>query len=204
MLLLKSLYLSCFIALCTKAQSSFILSGTENPSPVGELIPSSTSGSYISYTTTRTVSSLTSGLSPNGSMTALSSSMGAAKASASSNAQRGASTTSRPVTLLQGPLRSNTATLVSGNSTLNGTATTGSTASRTSSSETPTNTQPCNNWPEFCQRKYSNITEVAAHNSMFVRLDNAASNQELEVIAQLNDGIRMCMLFPIPLVLYEC
>jgi hypothetical protein len=61
----------------------------------------------------------------------------------------------------------------------------------TTSSARPTNTQPCNNYVEFCDRKYSNITEVAAHNSPFVRKRNIASNQELDVLSQLNDGIRM-------------
>ncbi|KAI9678101.1 MAG: hypothetical protein M1817_006045 [Caeruleum heppii] len=61
----------------------------------------------------------------------------------------------------------------------------------TSTSVEPTNTQPCNNYPEFCSRKYSNITEVCAHNAMFVRPGNAASNQELPLEDQLNDGIRM-------------
>lgn len=65
------------------------------------------------------------------------------------------------------------------------------TASSTSSSATPTNTQPCNNYPEFCSRRYSNITEVCAHNSPFVRKNNVASNQVLGVTQQLNDGIRM-------------
>lgn len=51
---------------------------------------------------------------------------------------------------------------------------------------------PCNNYAEFCTRKYSNITEVCAHNSAFVVKDNAASNQVLPITDQLNDGIRMC------------
>lgn len=55
----------------------------------------------------------------------------------------------------------------------------------------PQNTQPCNNYVEFCTRKYSNITMVAAHNSPFVRPGNAASNQDLDVEDQLNDGIRL-------------
>lgn len=56
----------------------------------------------------------------------------------------------------------------------------------------PTNTQPCNGYVEFCTRSYGNITYVAAHNSPFVRENNVASNQNLEVTEQLNDGIRMC------------
>ncbi|KAL0942445.1 tat pathway signal sequence [Colletotrichum truncatum] len=71
------------------------------------------------------------------------------------------------------------------------TATVNGTASRTSSaSPTPTNTTPCNNYVEFCDRKYSNITEVGCHNSPFVRPGNSASNQALDVTTQLNDGVR--------------
>ncbi|KAH0836122.1 hypothetical protein FOPE_04337 [Fonsecaea pedrosoi] len=77
-------------------------------------------------------------------------------------------------------------------STLNGTtATTNQTASSTSSTVPPTNTVPCNGHPSFCNRKFSNITYVAAHNSPFIRPGNLASNQMLDVETQLNDGIRM-------------
>lgn len=83
-------------------------------------------------------------------------------------------------------------------STPTGTTTTGtpsgsrsSTRTSTSTSVKPTNTQPCNNHVEFCKRKYSNITMVAAHNSPFVRPGNAGSNQALHVKTQLNDGIRL-------------
>ncbi|KAI2478993.1 hypothetical protein Ptr902_09204 [Pyrenophora tritici-repentis] len=55
----------------------------------------------------------------------------------------------------------------------------------------PSNTQPCNNYLEFCTRKYSNITEVAAHNSPYTRKNNIARNQEYSVTQQLNDGIRV-------------
>ncbi|KAK0277237.1 hypothetical protein LTR91_000303 [Friedmanniomyces endolithicus] len=61
----------------------------------------------------------------------------------------------------------------------------------TSSAPLPSNTLPCNNHPEFCNRKYSNITEVCAHNSAFDIKNNAASNQALSISDQLNDGIRM-------------
>lgn len=60
----------------------------------------------------------------------------------------------------------------------------------TSGTAEPTNTQPCNNYIELCERKYSNVTEVGAHNSPFVREGSSASNQQLDVINQLNDGIR--------------
>jgi hypothetical protein len=48
---------------------------------------------------------------------------------------------------------------------LNGTASENATATSTSTSAQPSNTTPCNNYPEFCARQYSNITEVSAHNS---------------------------------------
>ncbi|KAK0728551.1 PLC-like phosphodiesterase [Lasiosphaeria miniovina] len=54
----------------------------------------------------------------------------------------------------------------------------------------PTNTRPCNNYPEFCERKYSNITVVGCHNSPFVRPGSAAANQQYTVVDQLNDGVR--------------
>ncbi|KAM5352441.1 hypothetical protein ACJ41O_005164 [Fusarium nematophilum] len=74
-----------------------------------------------------------------------------------------------------------------GTGTANGTET--GTATTTTKAK-PTNTQPCNNYVEFCRRKYSNITMIGAHNSPFVRPGNSGSNQELPVRTQLNDGIR--------------
>jgi hypothetical protein len=72
---------------------------------------------------------------------------------------------------------------------------TNATASATSSARSrPTNTRPCNGYPEFCQRRFSNISMVVAHNSPFVKPHNAASNQEYPVLNQLNDGIRGCKL----------
>jgi hypothetical protein len=65
------------------------------------------------------------------------------------------------------------------------------TATTTSSAPIASNTVPCNNYPEFCNRKYSNITEVCVHNSAFSIKNNAASNQELGIVDQLNDGVRM-------------
>jgi len=65
------------------------------------------------------------------------------------------------------------------------------TATTTNSAPVASNTVPCNSYPEFCNRKYSNITEVCAHNSAFSIKNNAASNQELGIVDQLNDGVRM-------------
>ena len=53
------------------------------------------------------------------------------------------------------------------------------------------NTQPCNLYIEFCERTYGEITQVGTHNSPFVRPNNAAANQRLDVEAQLNDGVRL-------------
>lgn len=108
--------------------------------------------------------------------------MAVANTSSSSLISKHATSTS--VTLLQGSMPSSS-------TSSNGTVTGNSTASTTSSSLIPTNTQACNNYPEFCSRKYSNITYVGAHNSPFAVPNNAASNQQLGVIDQLNDGIRM-------------
>ena len=74
-----------------------------------------------------------------------------------------------------------------GNSSMNATATVSATHSPTA----VINTRPCNNYVEFCQRSYSNITEVGAHNSPFVQKRNAAANQDFTVTYQLDDGIRL-------------
>lgn len=67
----------------------------------------------------------------------------------------------------------------------------GATATSTGHGPKPTNTRPCNGHARFCDRAYSNVTMVAAHNSPFVRPGSMASNQKLDVSAQLNDGVRM-------------
>ncbi|KAG6026508.1 hypothetical protein E4U41_001255 [Claviceps citrina] len=71
-----------------------------------------------------------------------------------------------------------------------GTLTTGANLTSTASPAAPTNTQPCNGYVELCTRKYSNITHVGCHNSPFVRPGNTGSNQDVDVITQLNDGVR--------------
>jgi hypothetical protein len=70
-------------------------------------------------------------------------------------------------------------TLLHGSSTYSGSASTPTTGSAT-----------CNGYAEFCDRKYSNVTYVVAHNSPFHIAHNAASNQDFDVTTQLNDGIR--------------
>lgn len=65
-----------------------------------------------------------------------------------------------------------------------------STTATTVATPTVTNTRPCNNYAEFCSRKYGNITEVACHNSPFITKNNLAANQLYDVTYQLNDGVR--------------
>ncbi|KAJ0164261.1 putative secreted protein [Colletotrichum tanaceti] len=80
--------------------------------------------------------------------------------------------------------------IISGQTSAVTSTVTGNSTQTTTSAAGPTNTQPCNNYVEFCDRKYSNITEVGCHNSPFVRPGNSASNQALDVTTQLNDGVR--------------
>lgn len=161
--------------------SSLLLSGTNSPGSSipnfgGHLLPTDSDVSYISYSTTST---------QNGSAIILATTFAEANGSViSGSSTRSSSSTSTSISLLQGT-RGSFPTKSGSNSTSN------STASQTSTSAAPTNTQACNNYPEFCSRSYSNITFVAAHNSPFVKPDNAAANQQLPVLNQLNDGIRM-------------
>lgn len=91
--------------------------------------------------------------------------------------------TSNSVTVLMGGQQ----TTLTGNSTANS-----SMSATPSPSSTPVvNTQPCNGYTEFCERKYSNITMIAAHNSPFNIKGNVAANQALDVEYQLDDGVRM-------------
>lgn len=85
----------------------------------------------------------------------------------------------------------NTVTYLTGTTTTSHTGTGSTTSTSTSNAPPrPTNTRPCNNYPEFCARKYSNITHVGCHNSPFVRAGSAAANQQFPVVDQLNDGVR--------------
>jgi hypothetical protein len=76
-------------------------------------------------------------------------------------------------------------------SSIGGTRTSNVTATSTYTSAGPVNTQPCNGYPEFCTRSYSNITMVTSHNFPFTG-QSFAANQQYDVTTQLNDGIRMC------------
>lgn len=154
--------------------SAFTLEGTLTSD--GEAtIPT---GEYQTYSSTITLSN--DGDLTSATVTGSGSSMGVE--SATGNASSSYTTTSDSVTMLVGGMH----TTVLGNAS----------ASATNATSRPTstpvvNTQPCNGYPEFCAKKYSNVTMVAAHNSPFVKQGNVAANQVLDVTTQLNDGIRM-------------
>lgn len=147
----------------------------------GDVVPTGRGVSYQSLTSTTTLAS--GNLSGETALLATTIAVvnGSEVSGLVSSATSSGSSTS--FTILEGSLP----TTLAVNSTVAG----NSTSNRTSTSDQSTNTQPCNNYPEFCTRKYSNITEVAAHNSPFVAPNNAAANQALGVVDQLNDGIRM-------------
>lgn len=155
----------------SQPELSFTNSGWETLT--GTEIPSSafmgSEYTYLSYTA-QTPVTLTRTTSANGTLETITTT------SMPSNSQITVATTSASVTVI-------------GGNTMN--STTNQTATSTTSSAAATNTIPCNGFPEFCNRKYSNITNIAAHNAAFVIKNNAASNQELPIRDQLNDGVRM-------------
>ncbi|KAF7585731.1 hypothetical protein BBP40_010237 [Aspergillus hancockii] len=133
-------------------------------------------GHYLSYTSTVTLSN------GHGSVIVGSHTLtGTDTATTTASNSTGTGTTSNPLTVLAG----------SQTRLVNGTANATMTASVSASASPVVNTQPCNGYPEFCARNYSNITVVAAHNSPFVKPGSVAANQALQVVSQLDDGIRM-------------
>ena len=138
-----------------------------------ETIPTGTDD-YIAYTTTSSISSRT--------LFALSSTTSDPVSDASNSTSTHTKTSSTAtVTVLSGSGHHSTANSSSSQN-----------ATSTATSALPTNTQKCNGYAEFCEKQFSNITFVAAHNSPFVKPGNAASNQVYEVKTQLDNGIRMC------------
>ena len=140
------------LAKCTDSSSSnsnsqIILSGSVTGSITGSSEATLPTGSYLSYSSTITDSTTSIIL---GSVTNAASVMGTGNQSSSTSF---ASSSSQ--IFLKGSVTT----------AINGTGSANSTATSTSSSVQPTNTTPCNNYPEFCSRKYSNITEVSSHNS---------------------------------------
>lgn len=143
------------ISLCADSSSSsnsqIFLSGSSITGPItGSSEAASPTGSYVSYSSTITALTTSRVL---GSMTNVATSIGTGNVSASIPTD--VVSTSSSQIILQGSVTT----------AINGTGSANYTASSTSSSAQPTNTTPCNNYPEFCSRQYSNITEVSAHNS---------------------------------------
>ncbi|KAK4972542.1 hypothetical protein LTR66_011308 [Elasticomyces elasticus] len=187
-MLLRTSWACCVLAIHVTAQgTTAIQSDTRSISTITGSLNSDTaftgSGySYLSPTRQVTVS---------GSSTTQQSGTVSSSGSGFGTATSAAAGTTSAVTLLAGSLGQITQSVINGSVTLGPNITAQTSGSSTSTSARPLNTQPCNNYLEFCDRKYSNITEVCAHNSNFVKKGNAASNQALPIIDQLNDGIRM-------------
>lgn len=184
---LRYLPYALLLAATTSADdSSSSVSQSTQTTGVTEL--ATPTGNYESYTTTFTRTTISSAITTevfisdivSGSST-IEITLGATTIFGIATAASNSSTTSptNSMILLTGSAHSTTAV----NGTSNGTA--------TASTAEATNTTPCNNYAEFCARKYSKITEVSAHNSPFVKSGNVASNQALGVTTQLNDGIRL-------------
>lgn len=173
------------VLLAIKVQTQTTLSGTTTTRTRAASISSSSSYNFGDTIPTGTEvtypgnSDATLPAYSYGSMTISSSSIAANNSSSAETIS--SSTTSNSITLLVGSSRS---TLSSGSTLAHN-------ATRTSASVQATNTRACNGHAALCDRKWSNITHVAAHNSPFVTPNNAASNQAFSVEYQLNDGIRM-------------
>jgi hypothetical protein len=168
------------LVIAVRAQSTTITgSATLSISTSGVTEATLPTGSYISYSSTITLTPSTQ-IGAFGSMSNGASRMGTGNMTSST-----ITAPSESRTVLQGTI-SPTTSAVNGTISRNATAS----PSSTSSSAQPINTTPCNNYAEFCNRKYSNITMVCAHNSPFTMPGNVAANQELSVITQLNDGVR--------------
>ncbi|KAK7522047.1 PLC-like phosphodiesterase [Phyllosticta citriasiana] len=159
-----------------------VLTGTERTAQ------STPTGNYMSYSKTIRISN-SGGTQTGAAATSGPAISGEDEVSRTSSDEKTVTkTTEHTITLLTGNGR--TSTYTGGPLTPNANITR-VVASATNSSATPTNTQPCNGYVELCDRKYSNITEVCAHNSPFTRTGSAAANQQYDVTVQLNDGIRM-------------
>lgn len=172
----NTLWLLCLTALNARAQDTAnYISITGSLSTLSTIPTSDFEGSQYTY------------ISSTGQITVTTSS-GLALVSGTQNSSTISPTSSSSDSQITRSSKSHSVTsIIGGTASRNATAT----ASSTSSAAYPENTIPCNNYPEFCNRQYSNITEVCSHNSAFVRKNNAASNQELSIIQQLDDGVRM-------------
>ncbi|RDW91429.1 Tat pathway signal sequence [Coleophoma crateriformis] len=177
-------------AIAAEAQTSSgatVISGTATSVGTSEL--ATPTGDYNSYGTTVTLTTTSSAITTEAIVSEVTSGSSTYNVTLGSTTILGIATTTGNSTASETPSQ----ILLSGGShtTLSANGSSNATATSTSSSATATNTTPCNNFVEFCSRKYSNITEVSAHNSPFVKAGNAAANQALDVTTQLNDGVRL-------------
>ncbi|KAG9750928.1 PLC-like phosphodiesterase, partial [Aureobasidium melanogenum] len=212
----RSLWVAALLALGTHAQSSESTAATSDASSASTSATSSGSGSSSPSVVTLSGSETSSAVFTGGKFSYASvgtqqitaSTLYADKSSTSSTSRTGSSTgtdtatttsaskgSTSIATLLVGGGGIVTQSIINGTVTLsshlNSTRTSSAAGTGTSSSAKPTNTTPCNNYPEFCDRQYGNITEICAHNSAFDKPGNLASNQDRTITVQLNDGIRM-------------
>ena len=173
----KIVLLAAILTGLSNAQSSSQSSSASDPTSQTQTQsqPTFDVGSSLGSVRTITTGSVSV---PTGSYTPIGSAQATITSSSASNGSNGTNATATSTT-------SNTLLLVGGSSTANATSTSSTT------SAAPSNTQACNNYPELCNRQYMSFTEVCAHNSAFSRPNNAASNQQYDIIAQLNDGVRM-------------
>ena len=170
-----AIWLLCLAAATSQAQDSALGSDTRTFSTLTTNLPTSAiTGSGITYISGTTQSSRVTSSSTDATNAT------ATGSSSDTNSQITRTSNAESLLVIGGTATS---------AALNGTA---GTASSTNSAAAPSNTIPCNGYPEFCNRRYSNITEVCAHNSAFVVKNNVASNQALSIQDQLNDGVRMC------------
>lgn len=176
----------------TSGSTSGSSSGSSSTVPTSGLSePATPTGSYISYSSTITIEFTTSSsaITTSAILSTITSGSTTETTTLGSTTIFGYSTeetTSNVTSSTTAPTTSQL--LLSGSFSATSTVTLNSTSS-TSTQPAPSAT--CNNYPQFCTRKYGNITEVSAHNSPFIKSGNAAANQDLSVTAQLNDGIRL-------------
>ncbi|KAJ9619603.1 hypothetical protein H2203_008384 [Taxawa tesnikishii (nom. ined.)] len=205
-MLFRSLWLGCLLAAGSNAQSSGSPSTDTATSTLTDtstsIAPDTRSILTLSGTNANAASSFTGTYAAvTGQSTVPSSLLSKASTASGSSSRSGSASSAAPgttstITLLAGGGAGIVTQLVINGTTTstlssNSTASSMSSGSSTSTAAQPTNTQPCNGYPEFCSRKYSNITEVCAHNAAFSISGNSFSNQALSITQQLNDGIRM-------------
>ncbi|KAI9754679.1 MAG: hypothetical protein M4579_004584 [Chaenotheca gracillima] len=172
MLFISHLLLGALWASFARSQDITLTGSPKTASSASQSVPT---GSYVSYTTTVTEPS-GSAFTSTGSRSVSGGGSGLVESGSGVTTSTRGSRTIVEGTVPATPSNSASASASGGNS---------------STLVPPPNIQGCNLFPQFCNRTYSNITEVCAHNSMFDSPGDAASNQELPVTTQLNDGIRM-------------